>query len=183
MDINTANSNTILEIEKKFLIEMPDLNKLVQQYHATAHSIEQTYLVTEDGTERRVRRTLSPYGDGEHIYRHYYTEKRAADETGFKRVETENTIYYLDYYKYLREADPELHPIVKTRYTFYIGKQLYELDVYEFSKEYATLEIELASEDTEFKWPELLVKVADVTEDKRFKNKALAKALAFPTIE
>lgn len=183
MEFYAAKEQTIMEIEKKFLIEMPDMNELVKQYKAEARSIEQTYLTSENGTERRVRRILCPYEDTELIYRHYYTEKLPADTTGFKRVETEKSIYYMDYYKYLREADPELHPIVKTRYTFYIGKQLYELDVYEFSKEYATLEVELESEDTAFEWPELLVKVADVTEDKRFKNKALAKALAFPTIE
>ena len=176
-------TQTVMEIEKKFLIEMPDLNALIKKYNAVAHSIEQVYLVSEDGKERRVRRTLSPYGDCEHIYRHFYTEKLPADESGFKRRETERQLYFMDYHKLLKEADPDLYPINKTRYTFYIGKQLYELDVYEFSKEYATLEVELSSEDAVFKWPDLLVKVADVTEDKRFKNKALAKTLAFPEVE
>ena len=176
-----STTTTSIEIEKKFLIKMPDIQQLVGRYNPKINIIEQIYLTAKSG-ERRIRSCIAPYGDGDYMYRFWYTEKTPADTTGFKRLEKERQIDFHEYHQLVEEADPELKKISKTRYNFYIEGQLYELDVFPFNKKFAILEIELDSEDANFAWPEILVKVADVTEDKNFKNKALAKNLAFPEI-
>lgn len=175
------NTKTSIEIEKKFLIKMPDIQQLVGRYNPTITIIEQVYLYSESG-ERRIRSCIAPYGDSDYIYKFSYTEKQPADQTGFKRLETESKIDYKKYHQLLEEADPNLKKICKSRYTFMIEGQTYELDVFAFDNTLAILEVELQSEESHFAWPEILVKVADVTEDKNFKNKALAKNLEFPKI-
>mgnify|MGYP003299866062 CR=1 FL=1 len=176
------NNKTNLEIEHKFLVKMPDTNALVSRYHPVVHIIEQVYLTAETG-ERRIRSRIAPYGDSDYMYKFWYTEKFPADETGFKRIENERELHYREYNELLKEADPDLKKICKTRYNFYIEGQLYELDVFAFDAEFAILEVELESEDSHFAWPELLTKISDVTEDSRYKNHNIAKTLAFPPLE
>lgn len=47
-----------LEIERKYLIEMPNIKKLADEFDLIRMDINQTYLTSEEsGVERRVRRT------------------------------------------------------------------------------------------------------------------------------
>ena len=169
-----------LEIERKFLVMKPDTMTLVRQHNANVLYIEQTYLKASVG-ERRVRRvTTAIVGEDDYISHFYYTEKRPADSTGLIREENETTISYKTFGELIREADPEYKTINKTRYEFKIGTQKYELDIYDFEKKYAILEVELESENTEFEWPVGIVQVKEVTSDKNFKNKSIARTLKLP---
>lgn len=169
-----------LEIERKFLVMKPDTMTLVRKHNAQVKYIEQTYLKTS-ACERRVRRvTTAIVGEDDYISTFYYTEKRPADSTGLIREENETVISYKTFGQLILEADPEYKTIIKTRYEFYIGTQKYELDIYDFDKKYAILEIELESKDAEFEWPNDIVKVKEVTGDKNFKNNSIARTLKLP---
>lgn len=169
-----------LEIERKFLVMKPDTMTLVRKHNAQVKYIEQTYLKASVG-ERRVRRvTTVIVGEDDYISTFYYTEKRPADSTGLIREENETVISYKTFGQLILEADPEYKTIIKTRYEFYIGTQKYELDIYDFDKKYAILEIELESKDAEFEWPNDIVKVKEVTGDKNFKNNSIARTLKLP---
>lgn len=51
------------------------------------------------------------------------------------------------------------------------------MDIYPFSSDYALLEVELQKEDEEVIIPKELEVIKEVTNDKRFRNKYIAKNL------
>ena len=169
-----------MEIEKKFLVKMPDFAKL-KKYQPEKKRIIQTYLSAVEA-ERRVRCIIVPWDDDDCICHFFYTTKLPVGNDGLTRKEFEESINYQVYNMLLKEADKNLKPIEKDRHVFYINQQKYELDIYDFDKNVAILEVELATAETNFEWPDELEKIADVTADNRFKNRTLAEDPKFPTI-
>lgn len=160
------------EIERKFLIHYPNINKLEQNPYCNKVEIIQTYLNAPDGDEVRVRQRGA---NGNYVY--IKTTKRKVSEV--KRIEIEQRISQDEYLRLLMDADITMHPIRKTRYCLTWENQYFEIDVYPFSKEYAIVEIELTHEDDEIIFPDELCVICEVTDDKAFKNASLAKTLAF----
>ena len=156
-----------VEIERKFLIKKPDLEYLSSKYDLTKVNIIQTYLVTSQDKERRIRQR----GVGSE-FSYYYTEKIGK---GVSRVEKEKRISQDEYLKYLMEADTSLKQIRKDRYCFIYNNNYIELDIYPFWDDYAIVEVELTSENQEVCLPPELNVIKEVTYDDRFKNKSLAK--------
>ena len=154
-----------MEIERKFLIAMPDKATLER-----AHSSEivQTYLKGEKGTTERVRKRSA---DGESVYTH--TVKRRI--SAMRRQEDERGISRAEYEELLRRADPKRRNEHKTRYCLSYEGQLFEIDVYPFWKDRAIMEIELDSEQREVALPPFIKVIKEVTEDGRYTNAALAK--------
>lgn len=160
-----------VEIERKYLIEMPDMDELKSKYDCTTVDIIQTYLVSEDeGTERRVRQRGI---DGNYTF--YYTEKQIISE--LSRVERERKISEKEYLTLLMEADTDLHQIKKQRTCFVSDGKYFELDVYPFWTHKAILEIELTNENQDVTIPDGLVVIDEVTNDSRYKNRELAKGM------
>ena len=159
------------------MVEIPNISALMANKEVKESKIYQTYLTSKDGEERRVRARIQP--DGTHVY--FYTEKRAVESSnGLVREEKERKISENEYNSLLNEADSTLYTVMKTRYVFDHEGLTFEMDVYDFETLYATLEVELTSETTEVTLPPFIKIVREVTSDKRFKNKALAKSLALP---
>lgn len=157
-----------LEIERKFLIEYPDIAWLESQPNCKRVEIIQTYLKSSDGEECRVRQR----GDGEHFL-YFLTVKRKISE--FKRVETERKITKDEYLALLLEADTQKRQIRKTRYCLLYENEYFEIDVYPFWKDKAVVEIELSSEEKEVCVPSVFKVIKEVTDDENYKNAALAK--------
>jgi CYTH domain-containing protein len=158
------------EIERKYLIKRPSADTLASLPEARAEEISQTYLfIKEDGVRRRVRRR----GTAENGFRYYYTEK--TDVAFGERIEIEREITLDEYRSLLAEADPTRAPIEKTRICFVFDGQLFELDLYPFGGNLATLEIELDDIYADVRIPECLSVVKDVTGDKRYNNSTLAQ--------
>ncbi len=155
------------EIERKFLIEYPDVAVLEQLPNCKRVEILQTYLSTSDGQEMRVRQRGA---DGNYIY--FLTTKRKITE--WKRVEEERKISQCEYLKLLMDADPSRRPIRKTRYCLTFGNQYFEIDVYPFWKDKAILEIELSDESEQIHFPDMIRVIKEVTDDPSYKNAALA---------
>lgn len=156
------------EIERKFLISMPNLKELVEKYAVSKVDIIQTYLIGENSAERRIRQRGS---DGSYSY--YYTEKCVV--TDMSRVETEKKISQTEYLNYMMEADTSLKQIRKDRYCFIYENNYVELDIYPFWSDYAIVEVEVTNESDEIKLPPELNVIKEVTADLRFKNYSLAK--------
>ena len=156
------------EIERKFLIEYPDVARLERMSNCRKVDIIQTYLLSGSEDEIRVRQR------GENgSYTYYQTTKRAV--TGIKRVELERRLSQKEYLVLLMEADPALRPIRKTRYCLAWEEQYFEIDVYPFWQDRAILEIELSDENAPIRFPKELKVLREVTEDEEYKNASLAR--------
>ena len=156
------------EIERKFLIEYPDLAWLESNPLCHKVDIDQTYLKSDPSEEIRVRRRGE---NGNYIY--YETHKRSLN--GMKRMSTETRLSKSEYRRLLKNADPNRRTIHKKRYCLTYDTQYFEIDVYPFWDDQAILEIELRDENTEIRFPENIHVIREVTDDPAFKNAALAK--------
>jgi CYTH domain-containing protein len=159
---------THFEIERKFLIEYPDIAWLEDCEECRSANIVQTYLKGEPGVGERVRSWES---GGKCTY--YHTEKR--DVTSVRRVETEETVSEKEYKKLLSRADPDRRPIVKTRYLLPYDGHTIEIDVYPFWSDRAIAEVELSDENEKFSFPDKIKIIKDVTDDKAYRNASLAQ--------
>ena len=156
------------EIERKFLIKYPDIEKLEKLPNCQRVEIIQTYLTAPEGEESRVRQRGA---DGNYIY--IQTTKKKV--TGLKRVEVERRLTKDEYLRLLMDADPNCRPIRKTRYCLTYDNQYFEIDVYPFWDNQAILEIELNNENDEIRFPADINVIKEVTEDDSFKNASLAR--------
>ena len=159
-----------LEIERKFLIRMPDIETL--KTHSTRIiGIEQVYLKgAAPGVSVRIRKS-EEHG----VMSYHKNEKQRV--TDMVRVEREECIDEKHYNTLLGFADPERKHIRKTRYCVPMGELIAEIDIFPFWQDRAFCEVELPAEDTPFTLPDWLEVVREVTEDKRYTNLALAKEI------
>lgn len=163
-----AEINSILsgyEIEKKFLIEYPDLASL-QKYRPFKAEISQTYLLCAVGSHRIRKRGTNG------IFTYFETLKIRV--TGSCAEETEDVISKAQYDELMKNADPNKSTIVKDRYCFLYDGQYFELDVFPFWNDKAFLELELKSENQKFTLPPEIKVVEDVSDDYHYKNSYLA---------
>lgn len=159
-----------LEIERKFLIERPDINMLSTLKNCRKVNIIQTYLTSKENEERRVRQRGI---DGNFIFT--LTSKKRISE--ISRLETEKRITESEYLNLLNEADTSLHQVKKERFCLMGNNKYYEIDIYPFAKRRAICEIELASENEKIEMPEFIKVIREVTNDERFSNRSIANKI------
>lgn len=155
------------EIERKFLIEYPDIHWLESISNCQRIEIIQTYLKSDNEDEIRVRQRGI---GGNYIY--FETIKRKVNN--MKRVEIEKRLSQEEYLKRLMDADTTRKQIRKTRYCLTYENQYFEIDVYPFWKDKAIAEIELSEETTEIHFPKQIKVIKEVTDDEAYKNASLA---------
>lgn len=159
------------EIERKFLVEFPDVSKLNVKKKL---KIYQTYLKNnENETQRRVRKIES---EGKITYT--YTEKLFL--TSITRKEMEYDIDEVEYQRLVVQAREDCAVIEKIRYCFEYNNQLFELDTYPFSGSLAILELELDTPEQLIDFPAYLNIIKEVTGDSSYANSAIATAGSFP---
>lgn len=156
------------EIERKFLIEYPDVSWLEQQPNCQRVEIIQTYLNSANGDEVRVRQRGI---DGNYIY--FKTTKRKI--SNMKRIEIEKRLSQDEYLRLLMDADTSKRQIRKTRYCLAYENCYLEIDVYPFWLDKAILEIELSDENAPISVPEQIQIIKEVTDDDSYKNASLAR--------
>ena len=144
-----------LEIERKFLIALPDA-ALLGEKSVKRLAIAQVYLrAGTSGAGRRIRRARC--GDET---RYYYTEKTRV--TAVTRIEREHEITAAEFEALLSEP--------------FEGHTL-EIDVFPFWCDRAFCECELQSEDEPLPLPDWLHVYREVTDDPRYTNRALARSV------
>ena len=163
-----TNEPVHFEIERKFLIEYPDIDWLESHLPCSRAEITQTYLKCDPDEEIRVREKIE--GDRRH---YFHTAKRKI--SGIKRIEIEREIQKDEYERFLADADPAKRQICKTRYRFLYKNQCIEIDLYPFWQDKAIAEIELRDENDPVFFPQEIKVIKEVTHDKAYKNASLAK--------
>lgn len=155
-----------LEIEKKLLIRMPDLEWIEKNTNVKVAKISQTYLgLKKDGFGERVRKmTIND------VTKYYHTSKKSL--SNMTRIEIEKEISRTKYYEYmsLKSRRGTLH---KTRYIISMNNLKYEIDIYPFWEETAILEIELENENQKYIIPEFIEVIGDVTGNRDYSNSSL----------
>lgn len=165
------NENSLpLEIERKFLIALPD-ETLLGEKCVRRLDIAQVYLRPgTDGANRRIRRTRCGAEE-----RFSYTEKTRL--TAVTRIECEREITAAEFSALLAEREETLRTIEKTRYVVPFEGHALEIDVFPFWNDRAFCECELQSEDEPLALPGWLHVYREVTDDPRYTNRALARAV------
>ena len=159
-----------IELEKKFLIEYPDLELLNEKYNPKKYDIEQIYLLSDEDGSRRIRMRR----EGESTV---FIETVKLRINGSKCYEYERELSAEEYEQCKADADPERSLIYKERYVFPYKEKIMEIDVYPFWKDKAVLEIELESEEDEYFIPDEIKVIKDVSDERKYKNAQLAAAL------
>ncbi len=157
------------EIERKFLIDYPNIKWLESLPNCQRTEIIQTYLISNNENEEvRIRqRGLN----GSYIY--VKTSKRKISD--IKRVEVEKRLSKDEYLRLLMDADTSKHQIRKTRYCLTYNNSYLEIDVFPFWSDKAILEIELSDENGDISIPDEIKIIKEVTNDENYKNYNLAK--------
>ena len=157
-----------LEIERKFIIRIPDTDKLSELPDYTRSRIIQTYLESSDSVTLRVR-----FREYEGRVEYTETEKRRVDYMSAEEREREITSD--EYGRLLQNIKQGTSPIEKTRYTFSYCGQLYEVDIYPRWKHSCIMEAELKSPDCELIVPPFIELVREVTGDKTYSNASMSR--------
>lgn len=164
------------EIERKYLIQFPDIKTLQAQRGAEQWEIVQIYLtVPGPGETRRIRQVVS---DGE--IRYYKTFKRRLSD--MSNEEAEQEIDQLEYIRLSQEQQPDCRPLNKTRYRIPYMGHVMEVDIYPFWTDRAILEIELEHESEGAAIPEYVRVIRDVSADPAYKNRSLAEKVIYEEI-
>ena len=156
------------EIERKFLIEMPDLEYLESLPNCEKVKIVQTYLKSNDDEEIRIRQRGN---NGSYTY----SKTRKINIDPLKRIEIENRLTSEEYINELLNADPSRGQIIKDRYCLCYKNQYFEIDVYPFWKDKAIAEIELINENQKIELPSYINVIDEVTDNLDYRNSELAK--------
>lgn len=175
-DMINENKNVPLEIERKYLVKMPDMSIVKEQENYRDYEMVQMYLAdTEEFKGVRIRKSIC---SGKTTCKK--TMKR--DITPIKRVEIEEDITVEEFERLSSYRAPEYMPIHKHRHSFSYKYQTVELDIYDFWQDRATVEVEMESEEQTVVLPDFIEVIREVTEDLRYRNRSLAKQVVYDKI-
>ncbi len=157
-----------VEIERKYIIEMPDISVLKNQPYYTESDIMQIYLSSDGKSTRRIRSRAYPEYTA-------YTEtvKRRIDS--MSAIEEEREISSSEFNLLKKEFKEGTRPILKTRHTFVCDGRTLEIDVYPDWKSSAVMEIELETREINPKFPPFIKVISEVTGDFRYSNASMAR--------
>ena len=159
--------STPIEIERKYVIKMPDVDTLAGQDNYTVSEIEQTYLESEPHVTHRVRKRVY---DGKIVYTE--TKKVRIDEVS--SFEDERRIDEREYTELLKSIKQDTRTLTKTRHTFTFSGQIFEVDIYPEWTKSCVMETELETRDTSVDMPPFISIVKEVTGDKKYSNAAMS---------
>ncbi len=157
-----------IEIERKYVIKMPDISILSSQPSYRRYEIVQTYLKSIPGVTRRVR-SLS-LGNAT---RYIETVKVRIDQ--MSSTEVENELTKDQYSELLEESDPTASPITKVRHRFIIDGQPFEVDVYPQWQNTAIMETELENREKKVEIPPFIEIIREVTGEKSYTNASMSR--------
>lgn len=157
-----------VEIERKYVIMMPDIRILREQEGYSVSHILQTYLESKPNVTRRVR--SRGYGD-----RTVYTETEKTRIDEISSFEEEREISESEYKSLLNLVKQGTRTVHKTRHTFLYHGQTFEVDIYPEWKRTAIMEAELTTREVEVKMPDFIKIITEVSGDKRYSNASMAR--------
>lgn len=159
------------EIERKYLIEFPDIKFLNNFKSCKRAEIVQTYLKSNNKNESvriRQRGFKGTYS---------YTKTIKKDVSSTTREEIESKISQAEYISLLTQADNKRRQIIKTRYSLVYKNQYFEIDIYPDWHDRAIMEIELREENQKVVIPPFVKVIKEVTGDKSYRNENISLIL------
>ena len=162
------DEKTPIEIERKYIIRIPDLKALEAQEGYTVSKIFQTYLESEPSVTRRVRRRI--YDD-----RTVYTETKKVRIDEISSYEDEREVSENEYMHLLCRKIPGTKTLTKVRHTFVYRGQTFEVDIYPNWQKSCIMETELSSRATETALPPFITVIREVSGDKKYSNAAMSR--------
>ena len=156
------------EIERKYLIEYPDLNFLKNFKSCKIAEIVQTYLKSKNPNEVVRIRQRGFKGS------YSYTKTIKRNVTNTTREEIESKISQAEYISLLTQADNKHRQIIKTRYSLVYKNQYFEIDIYPEWQDRAIMEIELRDEKQKVIIPPFIKVIKEVTDDLSYRNENIS---------
>lgn len=157
-----------IEIERKYIIAMPDISRLRELCGFTESRIEQIYLSTASGNTHRVRKR--DFGNAVE-----YTETCKERIDGMSVREREREISENEFMALSKNIAEGTRPLKKIRYTFDFSNQTFELDVYPEWKSTAIMETELKSRDEMVEMPDFITIIREVTGERAYSNASMSR--------
>ena len=158
-----------LEIERKYVILIPDLEHLCAVDGYTVSKITQTYLISPSHITHRVRRREYPD-------RVVYTETKKIRIDKISVYEDERELTESEYLALIKSADPALTPIIKVRHTVPVCDVVAEIDIYPNWKHTCIMETELPSREHAVTFPPYIRIVKEVTGEKQYSNASMSRS-------
>ena len=158
----------MVEIERKYIIELPRLDLIKSIDGCTESEILQIYINSQPGVTKRVRRR-------EFSDRVVYTKTQKLRINKMSAEEDEREISENEFNLLSAQIKEGTRPIIKTRYTFYYLGKPFEIDVYPEWRKSAILETELTAEDEAVDFPEVIHVIKEVTGDPAYSNAGMAR--------
>ena len=155
------------EIERKFIIEYPDIAWLESLPTCERVDIVQHYLRSEPDRELRIRKR------GTREWNTFYLTEKQIDGTR-KHLIRRQRISLQEYENLLSQVDPSCREIKKTRYCLTYEGQYFEIDVYPCWDDQAIIQIELSGEDSPIVFPPQVKVLREVTGDPNYRNAVIA---------
>ena len=156
-----------IEIERKYIIKKPRIDRLSTLDGYSKSEILQIYLTSDIGVTHRIRRRKC-------ADRVTYTEtvKRRIDR--ISAYEDEREITEAEFQELKKLQKQGTRAVNKIRYTFgYYGK-IFEIDEYPKWRKTCIMEIELASKDERIKLPPYIEIIKEVTGNKSYSNASMS---------
>lgn len=161
----------LIEIERKYIIELPCFESLSSLSGYCCTEIVQTYLKSGEGETRRVRKRSYPD-------RTVYTETMKKRLDKMSSSECEREISEEEYLSLLEDIKPGTHPIKKTRHSFPYGRITVEIDVYPEWERSCIMETELECREATPPLPPFIKILREVTGELEYSNASMS--CAFP---
>ena len=163
-----------LEIERKYIIPIPDVSEISKMDEYTVSEISQTYLESQAGVAHRVRRRVFA-GHTE------YTETKKMRVDKITAVEDERAINEEEYMLLLKNIRQGSRTLTKTRHTFLYKGKVFEIDVYPEWEKSGILETELVSKDECVIFPPFIRIIREVSGERAYSNSSMSSS--FPKEE
>ena len=162
----------MIEIERKYIIELPDMDLLRRLDKYSKSEILQIYLNSDIAVTHRIRRREF---QNEIVYTE--TKKQRIDKMSAR--EDEREITENEFKQLCGNIKQGTRPINKVRHTFcYLGK-IFEIDVYPEWESTCILETELTSRGETVLFPDFIHVVEEVTGNPLYSNAGMSRL--FPT--
>ncbi len=157
-----------MEIERKYIIKMPDITFLQSQPSYTKSEILQIYLPSKQGETHRIRRRT--FAD-----RNEHTETRKIRIDPISSEEIENEISAERFMSLQAKIQEGSRPINKLRHTFAYSEHIIEIDIYPEWTKSAIMEIELQNPNQKVQIPSFIEIICEVTGDKTYSNASMSR--------
>ncbi len=157
-----------VEIERKYVIKLPQRAVLACLDGYSESEILQIYLKGAPGLTHRVRRRTEV---GVSVFTE--TKKRRIDK--MSSFEDECEIDEQRFSELAKEQREGSMPILKRRITFIYEERLFEIDIYPSWTKSCIMEIELSTREEEIIFPPFIEIIADVTGEKAYSNSSMSQ--------